>query len=168
MDALLARCRIGCQIAVLGLAGVLGMLLIGGINRWGANEIARSDAAVTAARDANDLESRLQIALLQARRQEKNFLLRHDQESLTLYAASIDGAAKLETDLTARLADYPANLAMIEQVRTDTSHYKAVFDGLAREAKAVALTENDGLQGALRDRVHAVEDRLKGIDAPKV
>ena len=168
MDALLARCRIGCQIGVLGLAGVLGMLLIGGINRWGASEIARSDAAVTAARDASDLESRLQIALLQSRRQEKNFLLRHDQDSLTLYAAAIATADKIATDLAARLANHPANLAMIEQVRTDTSHYKWVFDDLVREAKLVGLTENDGLQGALRDKVHAVEDRLKGIDAPNV
>jgi len=92
MGALLACCRIGCQVAMLGIAGLLGMLLIGGINHWGESQIERSDAMVTAARDANDQEARLQIALLQARRNEKNFLLRRDQDSLALHAASIGAA----------------------------------------------------------------------------
>jgi methyl-accepting chemotaxis protein len=40
------------------------------------------------------------------------------------------------------------------------------FETLAREARLVGLHEADGLQGELRDRVHAVEGRLGSLDAP--
>ena len=166
MGALLARCRIGCQVAMLGIAGLLGMLLIGGINHWGENQLERSDAVVTAARDANDQEARLQIALLQARRNEKNFLLRRDQDSLTLHAASIEAANQIIAALATRFADDPPTRSMLDQVREDTGRYAMTFETLAREARLVGLHEADGLQGELRDRVHAVEGRLGSLDAP--
>jgi len=166
MGALLACCRIGCQVAMLGIAGLLGMLLIGGINHWGESQIERSDAMVTAARDANDQEARLQIALLQARRNEKNFLLRRDQDSLALHAASIGAANQIVAALAARFADDPPTRTMLEQIREDTGRYAATFESLVREARLVGLHEADGLQGELRDRVHAVEDRLGALDAP--
>jgi len=58
----------------------------------------RQDPEGSAARDANDLESRLQIWMLQARRNEKDFLSRHDQESLASPAviALSDGSAPVD------------------------------------------------------------------------
>ena len=36
---LIARCRIGCQIAILGLIGVMGILAVSRLNPWGGNPI---------------------------------------------------------------------------------------------------------------------------------
>ena len=73
MIKLLTRCRIGCQIAVLGLIGVLGMLSISGVDSWQAERIDRSVAAEMQARDGNDLNDDVQKGLLQARRHEKTY-----------------------------------------------------------------------------------------------
>ena len=137
---------------MLGIAGLLGMLLIGGITHWGEVHIERSDAVVTAARDANDREARPRIALPRARRNEKNFPLRRDQKSLTLHTASIEAANHIIAALAARFADDPPVRAMLDQVREDTGRYAATFATLVREARLVGLREAGGPRGDLRDR----------------
>ncbi len=166
MHMLSARCRISCQIASLGLAGILGMLLIAGINLWSSHNIGHSDANVTAARDGRDLESHLQILMLQARRHEKDFLLRRDAKSVQLHTETLAAAGNTIADLENHVAGQSALLGEIGKVKAGLGVYRAAFDSLVQEARNVGLHDSDGLLGALRQNVQAVEAQLKALDAP--
>ena len=163
MGRLLARCRISCQIALLGLIGIAGLLLISGINWWGTVLVDRSDAMVATARDARDLGNDLQSALLQARRHEKDFQIRRDETSLTRHAASMTAINKVIGELAAHMADQPSTLAMLEQIKSDIGRYAAAFQAVVAEARTTGLDENKGLLGELRKSVHAVETTLRTI-----
>jgi len=166
VNALLARCRIGCQIATLGLVGVIGMLLIAGINWWGASQLALTEARVVSALHGTDLEQRLQITLLQARRHEKDFLLHRTEKYAADHAASMAAIDRTLADLKAHLVGQPANLAKIEQITNDIGRYTSAFTALVGSARSVGLNEDQGLLGALRTSVHEVETALKAVDVP--
>ncbi len=40
MRALLSQIRLGRQIAMIGLIGVIGLLVMAGVNRWGSAQVA--------------------------------------------------------------------------------------------------------------------------------
>jgi len=167
LGSVLARCRIGCQIAVLALLGLAGMAAVAGINLWGTARVGESNAMVAAARDAGDLDGQLQVAMLQARRQEKNFLLRRDENSVALHAEAMATVSKALDALQAAVAGQPAVQAQVALVRADVGRYADAFGALATAARNVGLNENLGLLGALRGAVHEVEDGLQSVDAPR-
>jgi hypothetical protein len=71
MAKLLTWLTISYQILLLGLIGAAGMASIAGINGWSAAEINRINISAAVVRTANNLENRMRIALLEARRQRK-------------------------------------------------------------------------------------------------
>lgn len=167
MGSVLAKCRIGCQIAVLAVLGLAGMTVVVGINLWGTAKVDLSNGVVAAARDAGDLDGQLQVAMLQARRHEKDFLLRHDEKYVAMHAAAMAAASKALDGLQAQAAGHPAVLAQVEGARTGVGRYAAAFGEMVKAARTVGLNENLGLQGELRDRVHDAEAALQSADAPK-
>ena len=48
MGSVLAKCRIGCQIAVLAVLGLAGMTVVAGINLWGTAKVDLSNGVVAA------------------------------------------------------------------------------------------------------------------------
>jgi methyl-accepting chemotaxis protein len=80
MRSVLSRFGIGWQVALLAIIGVVGVLVMIGINWWGANQLARNDAVTDNVRQERAIETRIQIEMLQARRHEKDFLLRRDEK----------------------------------------------------------------------------------------
>ncbi len=135
MGSLLARRGIGCQVALLGLIGIIGVLTIAGIDRWGDNLVDRADATMSAAIHARDLETKIQIQLLQARRGEKNFLLRHDQESISMQADSTAGALHSLDLLSASVANQPDLRGLADQMTADTRRYVSAFETVLRQAR---------------------------------
>jgi len=166
MGSLLARCRIACQIALLGLIGVVGVLSIAGLNWWGESQVNQTNATMQAAREARDLETQAQVALLQARREEKNFLLRHDAASIANQAAATTTAEKALQMLEARLPSQPDLSGLVRQMSQDVQRYAAAFATVLTEAKTVGLDENQGLLGELRNSVHDVEAQLAPLHVP--
>jgi methyl-accepting chemotaxis protein len=101
--------------------------------------------------------------LLQARRAEKDFLLRSEAE----YIAKARGhATELEKALDG-LRDSNASDRQREQLAqmlAATAAYRDAFDRMAATAVELGLNEDEGLQGKLRDAVHAIESVLKKSD----
>jgi len=163
MAAILSRCRIGCQIALLGLIGVFGVLAVAGINWWGAGQLARSETIAGYARQARTLETSIQISLLQARRQEKNFLMRRDEVSVASQDAATRAAVRDLDALLPLVADQPDLATAVRTMRADTDAYAARFANVVRQARVVGLKQDQGLQGALQTAAHAVESELTPI-----
>ncbi len=168
MNWILARCRIGCQIATLALMGLLGMGVIAGIGWWSAGMVDASDARVSAMRDARDKDDALQIALLQGRRAEKDFLLRHDDASLQRFDAAMKNARAILADLDAFTVREPVLSREVRTVAPEIERYATAFQTVVTVMRSAGLTPDTGLLGALRVSVHDVEEVLKEVKAPEV
>jgi methyl-accepting chemotaxis protein len=168
MRPLVVRRRIGHQIAVLGLVGLAGMLLIVGINRWSAAETDRINATMALIRDSGDLESQLHVGLLQARRYEKDFLAKPDDKVTALLAQATMAADTAANALREKLSDYPATLEKLQRVKSDIQGYEAAFDDIENDVQMLGFNDTQGLRSALRISAHAAERMVDKIDAPAV
>ena len=160
------RCGVGCQIAILGLIGLLGMVLIAGIGRWSSAEFNRIASNVTLIRDSRDLENQLRVALLQARRHEKDFLLKPGDKSSALHTNAGMAADAAADALRQKLSMYPAILEKLQRIKAEIQDYGAAFDGTMHDVQVLGFNENQGLLGTLRTSVHDVEKTLETIDVP--
>jgi methyl-accepting chemotaxis protein len=166
MARILARPRISHQIMLLGLIGILGMAAIVAIVWWSAGQADRINASAAQIRLANTLEDRLRIALLEARRYEKDYLLRPNDAETQRHAAAIADAERAINGLTEPLTDYPREQELVRAVRKDMLEYVTGFSALQDDVQVAGANEDQGLQGQLRDSVHDVETRLNRIDLP--
>ncbi len=167
MAGLLARCRIGYQILILGLMGVVGMASIAAINWSSRARIDEIDASAAEIRTAGTLENHLRIALLEARRYEKDYLLRPDDSLPQKHAQAISDAERAINALTEPLAGHTAERDMVRQIRQGMLNYVQAFDAVQNDIQVVGMDESQGLLGQLRTSVHDVEERLDTIDAPR-
>jgi methyl-accepting chemotaxis protein len=166
MRSLLSRFRVGYQIALLALVGVIGVFAIASIDWWGMNRLAASRAAATRAEAARVVEMRAQNELAQARRHEEEFLLHRSPADAEQQRAAV---AATQQDLAAlgRLVAGQNELDhLVKAMTNDVQTYADQFDTVDRLAVMVGLDENKGLLGQLRESVHAVEDALKGLKVP--
>ena len=166
MGRLLSRCRISCQIAMLGMVGMLGMVLVAGINRWSAVEVDRIGVDVAGVWHAVDLENNLQIDLLQARRYEKDFLLRRDEKLTQPHDDAVTAAENATDALRIQLVGHPDELEKLRQIRAGIMAYGSAFEELADDVSVVGTNEQNGLLGQLRNDVHNVEAQLDSVDVP--
>jgi methyl-accepting chemotaxis protein len=70
--------RLTHKIAAIGVVGVAGVILVGGIHMYGESAVAAYQDAAENARTIFELNSKIEIELLEGRRAEKDFLLRND------------------------------------------------------------------------------------------
>ena len=71
--------RLTHKIMAIGLVGLLGMLAFGTIYQIGSSSQESSRAVAANARVISNLNKQLQIDMLEARRNEKNFLQRRNE-----------------------------------------------------------------------------------------
>lgn len=164
MGAFMSRFSLKVQIgSIVALAGFIlaGLLIIQGIG----------GSAIDAASSAADREStigeqalNLDLALLDGRRREKDFLLRKDAKYIAEHAQSAQAALTAMTAMTAAMEPADSRRDQVEAVRKGISIYTEAFRRVAEEQKRVGFSEKDGLMGALRGSVHEVETTLKSHD----
>ena len=106
---------------------------------------------------------RIQIAVLQCRRQEKNFLLRRDDT----YAQRFDKAlAEARTALKEVAAASAGDAHRLSQADSMLDAYEASFRSLADIIRAIGLTEKDGLRWQFISAARAMEAQFKGKGGP--
>ena len=161
MARLLARYRIGYQILLLGLVGILGLAVCAGIILQAAVEMDRIGNAAATMRGAGSLQSRLRVALLEARQHTKDFLWRPDSAFVARHAASI---ADVETAINAMsdpeegpLAAHPAERARLREIRGAMLEYVTVFDAISNDMQILGANEDQGLRAQLRGAAGTLE-----------
>jgi len=164
LNATLARVKIGTKvlliagIALIGFVAILITLLIadGMRSRVDAVEQAAISEYITVQGIAEDF--------LNARRREKDFLLRKDMSFAEKHAEVGKKISQEIADLTPQVG--PDEAAALQNLQGLYSDYDARFREIAGDLTAMGLKPDDGLLGELRTAVRSVEDMLKGIDAP--
>ena len=170
MTKLFSRLRLGHKIGAIGAVGVFGLVTVGAIYFTGnaAQESYRRTA--DAAREISRLSDQSALALLQARRAEKDFLRRSDEQYVKRHADVVRVATEKLDALAARVAaaNLPDIASLLDSVRQGFNTYVKTFATLADARHRQGLDEKSGLQGALRDSVHAIETNLAAVDEPRL
>jgi methyl-accepting chemotaxis protein len=158
------------KIAAIGLTGVLGLVAVSAIYFAGAAVQDRN------ARRAEDIGQVAKLAattvrdMLEARRAEKDFLLRSEAGYVARHA-DIAAKASGEIDRLHRELEQVGLAGLksqAEAIETGFATYIASFKDMARERQALGLDQNSGLEGRLRTSIHAVETRLAEVNSPSL
>ncbi|ALK10814.1 methyl-accepting chemotaxis protein [Blastochloris viridis] len=156
------------KIAAIGLTGVVGLLVVSGIYFVGAavedrHQRRAEDIGAVAKLTATTLRD-----MLEARRAEKDFLLRAE-------AGYIQRHAELATSASRQIDALHRGLQAVglsdlkdkaDEIETGFDAYVAQFKELAAARQTLGLDQNSGLEGRLRASIHAVEKRLGEIGSP--
>ncbi|PZA10513.1 methyl-accepting chemotaxis protein [Rhodopseudomonas palustris] len=153
------------SIAVVGIAGVLAL---GALHIIGTSSQDAARLIDEHARALGDSNERLQIALLEQRRAEKNFLLRKDEQYLGQFQQSGRVAAETLADMIRQTEASGQNelTRSLQSVQTGFDNYQRQFGRLAEASVKLGLKEDLGLEGGLRKSVHGIEKALGQFDAP--
>lgn len=104
------------------------------------------------------------IMMLEARRAEKDFLMRLDPK----YLASHDQVVKetLEHIKLAQPKEAGKRQTQLQQTGILVQTYHSNFKDVAAMVVERGLTQDEGLRGKMRDAIHHMEDRIKQINQP--
>jgi methyl-accepting chemotaxis protein len=155
MHRLLSRFTISIQVGVIGATALLGFVLIGILFFVGSAQQFSSQVGLDLATKTRAQTSQIVINLLQLRRHEKDFLLRHDDS----FAAAHAKVAETVTGNIKNLANdlVPEDRMLLQQIADGLASYLAQFKAVTADADAIGLTEELGLRGNLRKAVHEIE-----------
>jgi methyl-accepting chemotaxis protein len=142
----------GAMVLLAGACGVVSIVLSN-------NAASTTDAVLSGPVAEREAAGGATTAMLQARRGEKDFLLRKDLK----YVDKVDTAV---ADVLAQIdkLEQGANSEhwgeLLEKTRQNTLTYKSLFHKVADLNQTRGLTEKEGLEGKLRAAVHTVEESL--------
>jgi methyl-accepting chemotaxis protein len=168
MTSALSRIGVRYQIGLVGLVGVISLIVVGVLYYTGSRESADAGRALERSNASLAKLAEVEIDLLQARRSEKDFLLRRKDEYVQIHEAAL---VKFSSDAAALQAlDGGRFRSQLDNISTIVGQYKNQFGVVAADQRQIGLDENSGLQGSLRGSVHAIEallvdDKNDGLEA---
>ncbi len=107
------------------------------------------------------------IGMLQCRRNEKDFLLRHDKKYSSMFAKDIEGLRKNAQELLA-LSQKSGNMEIAgktESIVANVQEYGKAFNQVALSWEERGLDQDSGLQGKFREIVHVLEKSILELSA---
>jgi methyl-accepting chemotaxis protein len=165
MDRLLSRFSLRYQIGSLVVLAALILALSAAVLWAGraSSDVANGKAAHE--RAIFDQVTIAQVGMLDARRYEKDFIIRHSDTAVTKHAEIMRTVATALSAMGAAVGDGDsARRQSVEKVRGEATTYAESFARLVALQTKVGLTEKDGLMGTLRGSVHEIEQALKVHD----
>lgn len=169
LKSLFNRIKIGLriQIALLGLTGValVGPACLVGL-RSAADAERRSEASVALRFDVVQLSA----DYLQAGLIAHEFLRTSDQKLIAKHEAAVAAAKRRLQDIEQRLGQTDGDEAAKQSAAllAGLNLYLTRFQNLLSAKRVLGLTDQDGLQGKLRDATRRLEARLAEIDDPRL
>ena len=162
--------RLTHKIMAIGIVGLVGLLAFGAIYQIGSWSQDASRTIAGNARTISDLNNKLSMEMLEARRAEKDFQLRRDEaysKSHAELSAAIDrDFQQLETFVrSSGINDISEEIGV---AHSGFKNYLREFGTLAQAEIKLGLNETLGLSGSLRTAVHDIEAKLKESDNPRL
>jgi methyl-accepting chemotaxis protein len=168
MNGNLFHLRLGHKIASIGVIGILGLLWIGGAYWFSRAEHDKHDAEAAEDLAVSVVVDKIFANLQEARRAEKNFIIRHDEiyiqkqgEFTTAAMNDLDAARQMAVK-----AGQTGLAAKMHTVRKGIEAYATRFTALVEAQRSLGMDEKSGLEGKLRGSVHAIETQLGEFNDP--
>jgi methyl-accepting chemotaxis protein len=174
---MLSRLGITRQMALIGVLGVLGLIIVGVVFYIGSALQDTAQQQIEAANVRVATLSSINVNLLEARKAEKDFLIllirgkdEFAQKRSVAANAAAGNAASSDIKKLRDLSSDAGTVATIDKLLPLISNYITQFTAVAQAGGKIGSDENSGLHGSLRKAVHEVEEVLKssgdvGLDA---
>jgi methyl-accepting chemotaxis protein len=157
------KVQIGLLVVLSGLIFALSALIQTGMGRMAdeTRQYARQQRQVIT------LVTEVDMGLLEARRHEKNFILRHDEASQNEHAQAVTAMEHALDELQGALpAAETERRAMAAQVKEGVDSYVASFRAMVEAQQLMGLTDADGALGRMNGAGSQLESLLKSLDEP--
>lgn len=158
------------KVAAIGCVGVIGLAAVGAIYQQGTWSQDNARKAAEDARAISGLTKQISIKMLEARRDEKNFLLRK-QDSYVKHHAQLSGAIGRDFDelkTMVKAAGYADLSEKIGVIHDGFESYGNDFAILALVQAKIGLDATTGLTGSLRKAVDIIETGVNQINDPRL
>jgi methyl-accepting chemotaxis protein len=106
--------------------------------------------------------------LLEMRRNEKDFLARKTKAELDKHKLNFDKTMAALANARANAEVGAGDRATLDKLAKSVEAYRQAFTGAADLQVALGLDEDTGLQGELREQVHAVEEAVKQLGSSEL
>jgi methyl-accepting chemotaxis protein len=160
MANLLSKFGLKYQVGLIGAVGVIGLAVFAGIYFVSAASERQLQAEADRAANARDINSNVEMAILEARRSEKDFLLRRKDMYVQKNSQAVVEAIS-QIDQLVPLLGSAEERNHANAARQGLQEYGNQFTVVSNTQKIIGLDENSGQLGDLRNAVHMVEDDLK-------
>ncbi|MEL7290910.1 MAG: methyl-accepting chemotaxis protein [Pseudomonadota bacterium] len=135
----------------LGVVSIFGVVAV----LFATTHFAQTTAQLN---QATLLVAKLEIRLLNLRRNEKDFLLRKDTKYLDTFNKNMQTFLNLEKELSVILKDY--QLPSSQQLRVDIVNYQKGFNQLVKAFQQLGLNEESNLIGAYNKELDLIRPTL--------
>ncbi len=156
--------KIKNQIMSICTLALLGFISIAAVYFFSDNVQSKLQAHQAHSSRVLELDQDLRFQMLNARRREKDFIIRNDEKYAAKHAEVISFIKEILTDLS-KEADNETGQENIRIISGIISEYETQFKTVVADRLAIGLDEKSGLRGELRSAVHDVEERLKELKA---
>jgi methyl-accepting chemotaxis protein len=163
MLALTSRLGLRRLVMCLGLLGLAGVITVAANYFISNSALMRRQAQADVAMELGRLALVLDTELLEARRAEKDFLLRHEERYVSLHA-ELGGKVRATIAAMEQKLDDGAVQQKVAAIGKGFDAYLQQFRRVAELQRKLGLNENSGLQGKLRESVHDIEKHLAGFE----
>lgn len=152
-----------------GLAGVVivAFTIFGLVYVYATGISDDATAVAERSEHIHNAEAEARIAILQARRNEKDFLLRKDEKYIGKHAKSMQGLYGYLQEIAENVISDTDRENVQSLIKHSRDYEKGFKDMVAVQIK-LGLNEKLGLLGELRKSVHDVEDTLKKFSHDKL
>ncbi len=150
------NCSIKTKMILLTLLFALGMTGMLALARYSADHISDLQRAQLQI-------SKVETGMLTLRRNEKDFLARHNLKYQKKFETNYQNLQKDVTALQGLLIKSGIDSNQASQLATVLSNYQKSFTDIVNIQKKLGLDHKSGLHGSLRDAVHKAEKRLKKL-----
>lgn len=164
---ILNNLKLGVQIGIITVVALVGFLTIGGVLYVTLNESNRLTEEKQRVDTGHDITKSIGYEFLNARRREKDFLIRLDKK----YVAAHEKVSTTIKNNVKNLRPYHDEaevLALLDGIKTGYQTYNTQFNNVVADWETLGLTEKSGLRGKLRAAVHDVETKLKDAKIPEL
>ena len=156
----LRNVKLAYQVNLTGIIALIGFIIIGGILFTSSQTVLSSQETQTRSSNAMELVASVKYEFLNARRREKDFLIRLDEKYIGQHAEVITKASNELTQLKG-LVRTPEILEAIDKTQEGIQKYQAQFATVVHDWQKMGLNEEEGLRGKLRSSVHNAETKLQ-------
>jgi len=163
----LKNMRVLTQISIISAIAVIGFIVVGSIYVYGQSKIDAVLLKAEQRQQGKDIVDKIAYNFLNARRTEKDFILRHNDKYAQKLSGILSTTAPQITQLKEFYPDQQAQ-ARIALISEKLNAYSQQFNKVASDWHAFGLDEKSGLRGSLRKSVHEVESQLKKFDQPRL
>ncbi|HOO81731.1 MAG TPA: methyl-accepting chemotaxis protein [Alphaproteobacteria bacterium] len=164
----LKNAKISLQINFIILAVALGFTLTGGIYFYSYTTSMKKGAESNVLVSAKEMNDEIGYDFLNARRNEKDFLLRLDKKYVEKHAATSKKIHNKIKELGDLLARNGHSSEAVEKVDVGYIKYEAQFETVVKYWLEIGLNPNTGLQGDFYEAADDLEELVNGIKDDKL